>query len=504
MTLLSVSAAPRLALGAINPVAGIAAAGLGILYALQAGRAAKESKDATQRVEELATALADPEFTPTQDIARGIRERLEATLNPEQIQELMRKGFDLGAISRDVEAGTLDVMDVIERIAGDGFHRVEGNAISALDSAMDTVGAGNAEEIFNILIDASEEYGDSVTENVNRSAWDEVIAGLVETETKTRSLAQETDDFNNILARLSSRDRNIAFAPSDELASDIRNRREDLERVKGAAEEARQAVIDFLSGDYANTLQETIDEFVLGLKPLGAQFAEAFAEPVEQTRAAMLRQLGAGVETDLAARFRLELIADPTVDKEKILADALAEVEAAFQAGEITAEAKAAITWALTKEAGETDWNTLLADLIKAGEIPTQTIDVPFKPNFIPESPGADNRGRGGHTGIPMMAFADSGAGATTTIDMPVTVNPVVTLAEGSGATVGLQVAAAIASGIMGAGVVISLGVIAAVRLGDVRGRRSGRSHGARRSARRDRGHDWLQGLPVLPGRASI
>jgi tape measure domain-containing protein len=470
-----------LAIGAISPVAGVAAGAVGILAAALSDQG-KDAEEAAERTRGYVDALkgltADARGQAVTDTVLG--SLLGAD---EDVRRLLRGAeFDVREFGDRIVAGTTNASGEFKRlIAGMGEAGVDFTTLllkegaKTADDIDDLFKTRTAGREFARQLDSMGLSADTVVRTF-RFLSDESgslrdALGLLSDEGAFRDIADDADLANNKLTswqlindsiqdQLSQRGKTTVYEAATEA----------LGIVAEKAQEARTRITELLSGDYRDTLTAALDSLVVGLPGLGEQIAATFGTPDAPIAASigerLRRQLGEQVELDIRGIINVGLTTGeikPTEgDVNALLESVRAEAQRLLDEGAISAEAFFSVNAAINEIQNSGDIPAMVQALLDAQAIPSITVNVPFLVETTVAGitvPDAQKKiikdgiatavGAGG--GIPRGVFGESRglpAGAGLVIPISATIDPQLTVNEAPAAAAGDKIAVALGKGI--------------------------------------------------------
>ena len=351
----SLFAAASVGGGAQGVAVGSIVAGIGLITAAIT-RNGEEAKKAKESVDEWRIALSDVSGTEAQAAAT---QRLVDTVTDADIEvQRVFEGFNFGALAGDALAGRTDVEDGISRLATNIGIDAEtiGNVLAAVDGDISQLqdalrggvllGSDNAADIraFDAFARAVNDAGFNLSDFADASALFNRETGALGTTLESLDIEgtfkteapksaadeiarakQNADGFYDRLAAINNEPgfdtvrqsadlaqssvRDVAFAVdflNEQRLAPIRTEIDDvttgLEAARTAANEAREQLTAYLTGDYTNTAQQAIDQVVLGLGNISSALEEAgrLGGIDTQAGAAKLREITGGFDEELA------------------------------------------------------------------------------------------------------------------------------------------------------------------------------------------------------------
>ncbi|MCD6056571.1 MAG: phage tail tape measure protein family [Thermomicrobiales bacterium] len=457
-----------LTLGAINPALGIAA-GLAGAAGIAFGNMGKSAEAAAGRINLLEDAIlaANDAGELIAGVGAQILSDLEKSFDTGELEGLRNIQFDFDGLVERVTQGTATIRDEFDR-----FARASGPAgaafVAGLAPSVDTVEelnrallgtraggafrdelesigfeAGDAEDMMQFLKRTIGEY-DTASRNAAAGG------GFSEDLQATADAAGEADPKVRALI-----DALIAMNTIDSALAAVQ-----IEAVKIEADEARAAMDlakaaadDFLNGTYGDTLQSALDNITTDLPSIESQLTGLGDVPVAVADA-IRRQVGDRINVDLRAAIAVGLETGEITNPGEFLTSLRTLVQAQIDTGQIPATAGAAliaeIDSLLASPTFAADMASLMQGIVDNGVPPV--VPAPFTldpvPTLAPDAQakldaaiGAAIAGGAATTGP--LGFSRGGAagGGGKVIDVPMTVNPVITVSADYGANLAAALA---------------------------------------------------------------
>jgi tape measure domain-containing protein len=441
-----------LAVGAISPAAGLAAGALGI-FGAAAGTAGRRAQESADRVKGLAEAIGESGGSAGAAVARELSETLQSAVAEADLSAILAEGFNITEFTDQLRTGTADVERIIEDLT---------NVDVDPDNLLSMVGALTD---LGLSVDAAGEFVDFLTQSIDEFGRATGAASNAEV------LATQIDGLGGSFRNASDAVKGLfdsGQSDISELLSDFTEIDEGLQADKEAAEEARTAVQNFLSGDYTNSLQSALDRFTIDLPNIGQQIADRLNPEIVSDPAiadALKRQTEEQVSSALRQGINDALVNGdiaPTPGAIQGVIDQFrATVQAQFDAGTIDVNTFYEVTGAINKFNMDTDLRVLLQEFIDAGAIPEVTIPVVPRFKFVGSAaPGTEGQFGEGLGGLP-KDFDPFGRDA---ISIPVTISPQITIGNSAAVSaVGGQISDLIARGTLATALIPSVAAIAVV-----------------------------------------
>lgn len=428
-----------LGLGAVNPLMGAAAGAAGVL-GIAFGNMGKKAEEAKSRIHELSTVIqgagGDLEEAAA-GIGQKITEALQKSVDPEVLQELIGAGFDLSNVVDDVTIQGRSVMDALNR---------ELDTPAIRNAIQNSIPDDQFFNFFNTLRDELNALPKATTDAANAiDLKKQFDANATSADLATGRLKAYQDRLQQL---------------NTQEPGSVKGVEDALNRIPGAADAAKTALDNFLGGaaQGGGTLQQQLNDFVIEIPSLQAKVDQINAPDLAPLlKTALNDQLGDDIQANLRGRVSVAISSGaivPTIEGVQGFLDTLTgQVQTLMDQGTISAQVGFNVIAQIRELQTDPDLAAKLKAAIETGVIPPEVV-IPVTPvASIPPGAMEDFKGSissaiAGATSGP-QGFGGGGMSKPggsfggTTVDVPITLNPDITVNDANAQRAGAQVAAA-------------------------------------------------------------
>jgi TP901 family phage tail tape measure protein len=454
-----------LTLGAVNPALGVAA-GLAGAAGVAFGNMGKRAEESAGRIKGLEEAIlaANDASELISGVGAKIFEDLDKSFDTGELTGLARIGFDFDGLVERVVDGTATIrgefvrfaqasgpagrafaasldptVDSIEEINRALLAGIGGSGGGAFINELKGIGfeIGDTGDMLNFLKRTIGEYDDAAAGAATNRAFFNNLQAVADAATGADPKVRNMTSALLLLGQVGQIQAALKIQEVADRAAD----------AQAALDLAKIAADEFLNGDYNNTLEGAIDDILVSLPGIESQIA-GLGELPQNIQEAMRRQIGDKIQVDLRAAVAVGLETGEITNPREYLENLRVTIQSQVAQGLIPAtagtEVVAQIDSLLKSPTFDADMAALLKSLTGTGYLPVTINPVVTVSPIFANDPAAEQNLRTAIEGVIAAGGPPAGpfgfrsggggrGGGAQTIDVPVTVNPVITISPDYG-----------------------------------------------------------------------